>query len=321
MSQKIPLLKVDVPILRHARDVYTEPAFDMFQYEYEQSLCMIVESCIQRELVYEYRISLLEHSKQYKVTFVHAGGLAHCSCKTFEFVGILCGHVIKVLDDLRIKMMIPEHFILKRWTKQARAGCAMDVNEREIIENPKLEMSMSYNFLCSAYVKLVGKAVVCEEARDLLARNYAEVNAQVEKILTIQSPQEHKGSSPSTCEENMCSSIPTDLLSTGGVQVNGLKKRRLLQRGNRRYKSCLEKGSKKRKVQTQVASDMVISTSPPHTTFHSLEDSRHSNELLNDKHGYFEGVPPQSYTEMLMGDDTSYDVLLGFMSSRNNEVE
>ncbi|KAI8537271.1 hypothetical protein RHMOL_Rhmol09G0010200 [Rhododendron molle] len=204
MSQKIPILKVDVPILRHARDVYTEPAFDMFQDEYEQSLCMIVESCIQRELVYEYRISLLGHSKQYTVTFVHADGLAHCSCKTFDFVGILCGHVIKVLDDLRIKMMIPEHFILKRWTKQARAGCAMDVNEREIIENPKLEMSMSYNFLCSAYVKLVGKAVVCEEARDLLARNYAE-------------------------------------------------------------------------------------------------DSRHSNELLNDKHGYFEGVPPQSYTEMLMG--------------------
>ncbi|KAI8537270.1 hypothetical protein RHMOL_Rhmol09G0010200 [Rhododendron molle] len=271
MSQKIPILKVDVPILRHARDVYTEPAFDMFQDEYEQSLCMIVESCIQRELVYEYRISLLGHSKQYTVTFVHADGLAHCSCKTFDFVGILCGHVIKVLDDLRIKMMIPEHFILKRWTKQARAGCAMDVNEREIIENPKLEMSMSYNFLCSAYVKLVGKAVVCEEARDLLARNYAEVNAQVEKILTIQSPQEHKGSSPSTCEENTCSSTPTDLLSTGGVQVKGLKKRGLLQRGNRRYKSCLEKGSKKRKVQTQVASDMVISTSPPHTTFHSLE--------------------------------------------------
>ncbi|KAF7113111.1 hypothetical protein RHSIM_Rhsim02G0233700 [Rhododendron simsii] len=225
MSQKISILKVDVHILRlrHARDVYTEPAFDMFQDEYEQSLCMIVESCIQRELVYEYKISLLEHSKQYTTTFVHADGFAHCNCKTFEFVGILCGHVIKVPDDLRIKMTIPEHFILKRWIKQARAGCAMDVNEREIIENSKLEMSMSYNLLCSAHVKLVGKAVVCEEAWDLLARNYAE-------------------------------------------------------------------------------------------------DSRHSNELLNDKHGYFEGMPQQNYTEMLMGDDTSYEDLLGFMSSRNNEV-
>ncbi|XP_066165543.1 uncharacterized protein [Oryza sativa Japonica Group] len=41
-----------------------------------------------------------------------------CSCKKFEFVGILCRHTLKVLDHNNIKEL-PSHYILKRWTRHA----------------------------------------------------------------------------------------------------------------------------------------------------------------------------------------------------------
>ncbi|KAL6952755.1 hypothetical protein U1Q18_050277 [Sarracenia purpurea var. burkii] len=46
MSQRIPLLKVNVPILMHARTVYTEAILDMFQDEYEKSLLVVIDRCI-----------------------------------------------------------------------------------------------------------------------------------------------------------------------------------------------------------------------------------------------------------------------------------
>ena len=43
-----------------------------------------------------------------------------CSCKKFEFAGILFSHCIKVLDINNIKH-IPHEYILKRWTVDAKA--------------------------------------------------------------------------------------------------------------------------------------------------------------------------------------------------------
>lgn len=169
----------------------------------------------------------------------------HCSCKRFEFVGILCRHVLKVLDYLGMKMMIPEQHILKRWTKNALAGRALDVNGHEIRENPNLELSTRRNLLCVANVTLVGKAIVCKEAGDFLTRNVDEANAKVEEIMMTQSAKEPQGSSLAICNKNEDNnaSIAADLLSIGAGQAKGLKKRVPSDRRKRRYKSCLENGS------------------------------------------------------------------------------
>lgn len=48
-----------------------------------------------------------------------------CDCHKFETRGILCGHGLKVLDAMNIKF-IPSHYILKRWTRDARSRSNQD---------------------------------------------------------------------------------------------------------------------------------------------------------------------------------------------------
>lgn len=55
----------------------------------------------------------------YKVTVVDGGEEFDCECGQFTHMGLLCSHVLKVLDFIRIKE-IPRRHIVKRWTRDVR---------------------------------------------------------------------------------------------------------------------------------------------------------------------------------------------------------
>ncbi|XP_050241953.1 protein FAR1-RELATED SEQUENCE 5-like [Quercus robur] len=253
MSQKIPTLKVNVPLLRHARDIYTGAVFTMFQDEFEKSLMVVVDTFHQSGPVSTYKVHNCEGSRQHTVT--SSNGLITCSCKNFEFVGIMCSHILKVLDEMKIKLMIPEQFILKRWTKNARAGTVLDIHECEVQSDPKLEMRARYRNLCTTYVRLMGKAAESKEASDFLLSLASELDAKLEEYLKIESPCETLTPSSMSCENQV-------IKSTCTIQAKGLK-RREVSRGRKRLKGCLEKGNKKnrsKKVQT-----LASSLTPPTT--------------------------------------------------------
>ncbi|ONK55383.1 uncharacterized protein A4U43_UnF4060 [Asparagus officinalis] len=62
-----------------------------------------------------------QNPKEHFVRFDSTDCSAICSCKKFEFVGIQCCHVLKVLDFRNIKEL-PIRYFLKRWTKEAKVG-------------------------------------------------------------------------------------------------------------------------------------------------------------------------------------------------------
>ncbi|KAJ8622586.1 hypothetical protein MRB53_031115 [Persea americana] len=55
---------------------------------------------------------------------------AYCSCKKFEFEGIPCCHVLSILRRGSI-LILPERYILKRWTKGVTRDAFVDVVESE----------------------------------------------------------------------------------------------------------------------------------------------------------------------------------------------
>ena len=71
---------------------------------------------------------------------------ASCSCRMFERAGILCAHGLKVLDLMNIKKL-PPHYILKRWTREARNGNIQDSEGRNVVATPKLEAQLQYKFM------------------------------------------------------------------------------------------------------------------------------------------------------------------------------
>ncbi|OAY65546.1 Protein FAR1-RELATED SEQUENCE 7 [Ananas comosus] len=75
-----------------------------------------------------YKISSISQpstSKQrmctYTVTVVKSEDIVSCTCKLFEFYGLLCAHALKVMHHIEM-YSIPSRYILKKWTKNAKKG-------------------------------------------------------------------------------------------------------------------------------------------------------------------------------------------------------
>ncbi|KAK7266866.1 hypothetical protein RIF29_19524 [Crotalaria pallida] len=120
MSRRMPALMGDVVTLKHARDPYTPKVFELFQKQYEVSLNLVIKDCIENGSLYNYKVSVYEQVREYSVIFDLSYETITCSCMKFEYMGVLCSHALKVLDYMNIKI-VPALYILKRWTKNARA--------------------------------------------------------------------------------------------------------------------------------------------------------------------------------------------------------
>ncbi|KAK3161035.1 hypothetical protein QOZ80_1BG0070800 [Eleusine coracana subsp. coracana] len=122
-----PQLVTPWRIESHARDVYTHTIFTIFQDEVisARDKCDI-QSMFQ---VGDERTTLIRDNSG-KVREVHYNTctkVAHCSCKLYESIGILCRHIILVLKGPGCNE-IPHRYLLHRWTKTATRGTVYDAN-------------------------------------------------------------------------------------------------------------------------------------------------------------------------------------------------
>jgi hypothetical protein len=62
---------------------------------------------------------------EYKVIGNPTEQTVSCSCGQFKRIGLLCAHAIKVLDLMNIRVL-PAHYILRRWTREAQCGTIQD---------------------------------------------------------------------------------------------------------------------------------------------------------------------------------------------------
>lgn len=121
-----PVLKTPLPMEKQAAEVYTRKLFSVLQDEIFESLVLAVKPSGSNGATSKYEVARFdEENKVYFVVLDVSEQLASCSCKKFEFEGILCRHVIAVFKATNI-FMLPQHYILKRWTKNAKDGAVMD---------------------------------------------------------------------------------------------------------------------------------------------------------------------------------------------------
>lgn len=135
------------PMLRQVAKLYTHTMFDLFQEEFDIHLAACVKSKSEKNLVSEYIISIVDRFGEWKVSLNHCDKLISCSCRKFETFGMLCCHALKVFDVTDVKL-VPDQYILKRWTKQARDGHVYDVKGNEIQGDAKLATTQRYRDIC-----------------------------------------------------------------------------------------------------------------------------------------------------------------------------
>ena len=181
--KKQPRIRMMAPILIQASMIYTPSIFEVFQAEYEKYLAAYtVSSNGSNEFVIAIGapIGTLTNEEERKVMVNLADQMVTCSCRLFERIGILCRQALKGLDLVNIKHL-PERYILKRWTRDARSGIIQDMNGREIVENPKLDATLRYKNLCKIFIPLASRAADFEDCYLLVEETLHTASKQVEE--------------------------------------------------------------------------------------------------------------------------------------------
>ena len=123
-SQSAPSIP-PLQMLRQVSKIYTPAIFEMFQKEFQLVMgYSIIENIEETGNKFKYSVVFEENDRPPRTHIVEADSITGtfvCSCKKFEFAGILCLHVLKVFDFKNIKC-VPSQYVLNRWTKDAKSG-------------------------------------------------------------------------------------------------------------------------------------------------------------------------------------------------------
>ena len=157
------------PLLKQAVQVYTPVIFRMLHDQYDLASAARIKNCQEDLLVHKYTVELLHKPDEYIVSYDTTNKTFLCSCIKFEIVRILCCHFLKVFDFLDIKT-IPDMYILKRWTKEAKSGCILDNRRTNVEEDVNLTATQWYRRLCPKLVQLTSRAADNEEAFSLIEK-------------------------------------------------------------------------------------------------------------------------------------------------------
>ncbi|XP_043705218.1 protein FAR1-RELATED SEQUENCE 5-like [Telopea speciosissima] len=116
-----PPLLVGSPLEVHASKVYTRKIFEIFKKHWSAALGLTASLMEVHGQKQKYLVGPFDVPEEYKceVWYDLDAGVVTCSCKLFEFMGLLCKHILRVFHKTDLKE-IPSQYLLKRWTKDAR---------------------------------------------------------------------------------------------------------------------------------------------------------------------------------------------------------
>ncbi|KAG6502293.1 hypothetical protein ZIOFF_042184 [Zingiber officinale] len=173
-----PLLKTPSPIEKQAAAVYTKEIFEKFQEEFIESLGYYVNKIEDGPNIKYSVIKEEENNRTYFVHFNEPDKTANCSCCKFESSGILCRHIFRVFFTVGVHV-IPECYILKRWTRNAASTELLDERAIENGSNFQDCLLAWYNDLCVDAVKYGIEGALSSEiykvAKAALQKAFTEV--------------------------------------------------------------------------------------------------------------------------------------------------
>ncbi|KAK7822216.1 protein far1-related sequence 3 [Quercus suber] len=127
---------------------------------------------------------------------------ANCSCQMFEYSGILCRHILTVFTVTNV-LTLPSHYILKRWTRNAKAGVGLDEQNSDPLGIESL--TLRFNNLCWEAIKYAEEGSVAIETYNAAMNALREGGkriASVKKNVAKVTPLSSQGSGDSQDDNN-----------------------------------------------------------------------------------------------------------------------
>ncbi|KAJ1692771.1 hypothetical protein LUZ63_009469 [Rhynchospora breviuscula] len=118
-----------------------------------------------------YQVTIKEHPdiknwilESYMVKINKLEDMVSCSCKGYEFEGLLCSHAIKVMHHVNM-FHLPNRYIMKRWCKDANVCAKRSKFERSMdIGSTQEQESLRFATLKPRVMKLLNKVSKSSEA-------------------------------------------------------------------------------------------------------------------------------------------------------------
>lgn len=151
----VPILKTPSPMEKQAANIYTREVFMKFQEELVETLAYPATIIDDTGLEVIYRVAnFVQEHKPHFVRFSMLEKKAGCSCQMFEFSGILCRHILAAFRVTNV-LTLPSHYILKRWTRNAKSGIALDHQTLGLPNNSLESYAARYDNLQREAIKYV----------------------------------------------------------------------------------------------------------------------------------------------------------------------
>ncbi|KAI3853699.1 hypothetical protein MKW98_025216 [Papaver atlanticum] len=168
------------PIEREASKLYTREMFYGFQEELQQIIDLLLELVSDDSIIGTYRATEMEGQKKIRtLIYNHTEQSVYCSCKKFEFNGILCSHALKLFRNLQFKNLPPKYY-LKRWTRKATEDDVFDPSGELIPNNSDPSSTARYDALLQISQRIATKCSKSEEVFSLTNLLLQEVEAKME---------------------------------------------------------------------------------------------------------------------------------------------
>lgn len=150
-----PVLKTPSPMEKQAANLYTRKIFVIFQDELVETLAYTATIIDDTGSETMYRVAKFgEDHKTHFVRFNVFEKKASCSCQMFEFSGIICRHILAVFRVTNV-LTLPSHYILKRWTRNARSGVLLDEHNLGLPSDSQESSAARYDNLRQEAIKYV----------------------------------------------------------------------------------------------------------------------------------------------------------------------
>ncbi|PPD73997.1 hypothetical protein GOBAR_DD29078 [Gossypium barbadense] len=174
-----PVLRTPSPMEKQAADLYTRKIFTKFQ-ELVETFVYTANRIEGDGAISTFRVAKYEDvNKVYMVTLNYPEIRANCSCQMFEYSGILCRHILTVFTVTNV-LTLPPHYILKRWTRNAKSGvgtdeCGGDLHGQE-------SLTSRYNSLCQEAIKYAEDGAIATETFNVAMAALNEVGKKVSVV-------------------------------------------------------------------------------------------------------------------------------------------
>ncbi|XP_071723375.1 protein FAR1-RELATED SEQUENCE 7-like [Rutidosis leptorrhynchoides] len=147
------LLRTNEPIEEQCGRLYTLTLFQIFQNELLQSDNYIGMKTYEEGDLCRFSVRTCGHENEKHAVTVSPSNLnVSCTCRMFEFEGVLCRHILRVFNMLDVKE-IPSRFILHRWTRYAELGIVHNFDSGISSEELKNMMVWSLKEAASKYIE------------------------------------------------------------------------------------------------------------------------------------------------------------------------